>query len=128
MQTVATREVSFTIDIIIADVDGTIPDAQPKQVESTPSEQGSPRLVRRFFPEFRDVDVIPFCKKQWYKLKKLVDECENMKYYVEALQEYDFEYWQGYPSSIYLVAAYLDENGIKLANRRERFSRRLNRC
>ncbi|MFQ6043915.1 MAG: phenylacetate--CoA ligase family protein, partial [Candidatus Poribacteria bacterium] len=39
---------------------------------------------------------------------------ENMKYYVEALQEYDFEYWQGYPSSIYLVAVYLDENGIKL--------------
>ena len=78
MQTVATREVSFTINGVIADVDGTIPDAQPKQVESTPSEKGSPRLVRRFFPApFGDVDVIPFCKKQWCKLKKLVDECEQ---------------------------------------------------
>jgi len=39
---------------------------------------------------------------------------ENMKYYVSAIDEYDFDYWQGYPSSIYLIAAYLDENGIKL--------------
>ncbi len=87
VQTVATRQVDFTVDTIIANVDGTVPNVQARQLESTTDKSDS-RTIRRFFREVSvslgkrkfflgDMDVIPFCKEQLCKLKMLVDEGEK---------------------------------------------------
>jgi hypothetical protein len=50
---------------------------QVKEAESKPSAQSSPKTVRRFFPEFKDMDVMEFGEKQLVKLTKIVEECEK---------------------------------------------------
>lgn len=76
VQTGATRLKTFTADAIIGEK-GTPEAEQVKEVESKPSAQSSPKTVRRFFPEFEDMDVIEFAKKQLAKLTKIVEECEK---------------------------------------------------
>jgi len=72
----ATRELSFTGDVVLVE-EGTPVAEQAKEVESKPSTQSRPKTVRRFFPKFRQVDVIEFCENQLAKLAKIVEECEN---------------------------------------------------
>ena len=50
---------------------------QVKEAKSKPSAQSSPKTVRRFFPEFKDMDVMEFGEKQLVKLTKIVEECEK---------------------------------------------------
>ena len=41
---------------------------------------------------------------------------KNLKHYVEELERCSFEYYNGYPSSIFLVASYIVESGIDFGN------------
>nr|CBH38659.1 hypothetical protein BSM_21360 [uncultured archaeon] len=76
IETGATRIKTSTLGVTIVEKD--TPEAeQVKEVESKPSAQSRPRTVRRFFPEFKDMDVIEFGEKQLAKLTKIVEECEK---------------------------------------------------
>ena len=75
VQTGATREKTSSIGLT---VEKDTPEAeQVKEAESKPSAQSSPKTVRRFFPEFKDMDVMEFGEKQLVKLTKVVEECEK---------------------------------------------------
>jgi len=41
---------------------------------------------------------------------------DNLAYYVEELRRKKFVYYQGYPSSIFLIASYINEQGISFDN------------
>ena len=72
----ATREIKFTVDAILSkeNVPSTEQSKEPQSV--TPLEN-YPKTVRRFFPDFEDLDVVEFCDNQLTKLVELVEECEN---------------------------------------------------
>ncbi len=75
VQTGATRQITLPSDATI--IKGDTPKVeQIKGAEPKPT-QSSPKTVRRFFPEFKHMDVITFCEKQLAKLIKLVTECEK---------------------------------------------------
>jgi len=42
-----------------------------------PSPSNLPKTIKRFFPEFEEVDILEYCKRQLDKLEKLVAECEQ---------------------------------------------------
>ena len=50
---------------------------QVNEAESKPSAQSSPKTVGRFYPEFKNRDVIEFGEKQLAKLTKVVEDCEK---------------------------------------------------
>lgn len=50
---------------------------QPEQTEAKPAADSTPETVRRFFPKFGNVEVVPFCEKQLDKLSGLVEDCET---------------------------------------------------
>jgi len=72
----ATRELTMTGDIILVK-DGASVAEQAKEAEPKPPTQSRQKTVRRWFPEFRQVEVIEFCENQLTKLAKMVEECEN---------------------------------------------------
>ena len=72
----ATRIKTSSIGVSIVEK-GTPEAEQVNEAESKPSAQSSPETVRRFFPEFKDMDVMEFGKKQLVKLTKVVEECEK---------------------------------------------------
>ena len=72
----ATREVSVTVDTIVVE-EGTEPRKLSGQAESVPVAQNESRTIRRFFPKFKNGDVMSFCRRQLSKLSQLVDDCEN---------------------------------------------------
>lgn len=75
IETGATRAKTSSIGLAVGK---DTPEAeQVKEVESKQSAQSRPRTVRRFFPEFKDMDVIEFGEKQLAKLTKIVEECEK---------------------------------------------------
>ena len=77
VHTGAGREVSLAADVIL--VSGNSGTSQESNVTETPSQSshGTPRTVRRFFPDLENGDVVPFCERQLAKLAKLVNECEG---------------------------------------------------
>ena len=72
----ATRKIMSSIGVSIVEK-GTPEAEQVKEAESKASAQSSPETVRRFFPEFKDMDVMEFGEKQLVKLTKVVEECEK---------------------------------------------------
>jgi hypothetical protein len=76
IETGATRTKTSSIGLKIVEK-GTPETEQVKEAESKPSAQSSPKTVRRFFPEFKDMDVIEFGEKQLAKLTKVVEDCEK---------------------------------------------------
>ena len=76
IETGATREKTSSIGIAIVEK-GTPETEQVKEAESKPSAQSSPKTVGRFYPEFKNMDVIEFGKKQLAKLRKVVEDCEK---------------------------------------------------
>jgi hypothetical protein len=76
IETGATRIKPSPIGLTIGEK-GTPETEQVKEAESKPSTQSSPKTVRRFFPEFKGMDVIEFGEKQLAKLSKVVEDCEK---------------------------------------------------
>jgi len=72
----ATRELTILATVILVK-DGASVAEQAKEAEPKPPTQSRQKTVRRWFPEFGQVDVMEFCEKQLTKLAKLVEECEN---------------------------------------------------
>jgi len=72
----STRQGAIRIDAIVAK-EGVSEAKQPKKGEYKSPEQRNQRTVRRFFPKFKDIDVIEFCEKQLKKLADIVQECES---------------------------------------------------
>jgi hypothetical protein len=76
IETGATREKTSSIGLTTVG-NGTPETEQVKEAESKPSAQSSPKTVRRFYPEFKGMDVIEFGEKQLAKLTKVVEDCEK---------------------------------------------------
>ncbi|MBE9595110.1 MAG: hypothetical protein IMF19_16720 [Proteobacteria bacterium] len=77
-ETIETGATRIKISTVGLTVGKDTPEAeQVKEAESKPSAQSSPKTVRRFFPEFKDMDVMEFGEKQLVKLTKIVEECEK---------------------------------------------------
>lgn len=53
----------------------------PQKVDAPQNSESSrptlPKTVKRFFPEFEEMDIIEYCKRQLDKFEKLVAECEQ---------------------------------------------------
>ena len=69
----ASREAAVSLDVIL----GSPLAEQAKGAKPEPQAQINVKTVRRFFPKFKNVDVIEFCDKQLAKLTKLVEECDQ---------------------------------------------------
>ena len=51
-----------------------------KQGKTVPKQemfQGSDELIKRFFPEKKDVDIVAYCQTVFNKIRDLVNECEK---------------------------------------------------
>lgn len=76
LKTGATRKIQIKVDAIVVKEGAPVAE-QPKKAEPKLPTQSSPKTVRRWFPKFGRVDVVPFCESQLGKLTKLVEECEK---------------------------------------------------
>ena len=76
VQTGATRQVSYGISAVFGK--DTAPDGQTKGAEPKADARSvGPKTVRRFLPEFGNMEVLEFCENQLAKLNRLVKECER---------------------------------------------------
>jgi len=71
-----TREVSHAVHAFM-NTEGSMRESS-QQAERKSHVQSAPRAIRRFFPKFMNVDVIPFCASQLDKYTRLVEECEKL--------------------------------------------------
>ena len=74
--TVAAMKDQFIMDAYLVKEGEPIPE-KVRKVKPKPPVQSGPTTVRRFFPKFRDIDILDYSKNQLDKLAKIVDECEQ---------------------------------------------------